>query len=116
MTVSFLGWPMVRLTSKSRSLIRSTAARRIKDQVVAQLDLREEQSVFNAGVLAFSLGEEWRQRGEPFLSTGAEIVSGERIGDLLQPNGIGTTGECIRRQPEADSLLFQTVSDPVVLV
>src|SRR5215471_14323213 len=39
-----------------------------KDQVVAQFNLREEQSVFDSSLLSFSGSEEWNQWPEPFAA------------------------------------------------
>ena len=44
-----------------------------EDQIVAKLDLREEQPVFHAGLLPFSGSEEWNQLREPFEPAAGEI-------------------------------------------
>src|SRR5258708_19270739 len=40
----------------------------MKDQVVAEFDLREEQSVLTARLLTLSLAEERSEAGKPFLA------------------------------------------------
>jgi hypothetical protein len=40
----------------------------MKDQVVAEFDLREEQPMLAACLPAFSFAEEWGEAGEPLLA------------------------------------------------
>jgi len=56
-------------------LVQSGAAP--EDQIVAVLDFRKEQAMLAAGLLAFFLGEERRERGEPFrISPKAKVGIG----------------------------------------
>src|SRR4029077_721106 len=55
-----------------------------EDEVVAVLDLREEQSVLAARLLSLSCGEEWRDARHPFLAPGHQISRGQRVGKFLQ--------------------------------
>ena len=55
----------------------------MEDEVVAIFDLREEQPVLAAGLLAFSCSEEGREVRQPFLTAGHQIPRGQRVGELL---------------------------------
>jgi len=70
MRVILSGRPMVRLASRSRcsQLVEGGAAR--KNQVVAVFDLGEEEPVLTAGLPTLLVGEEGRERGQPFLAAG----------------------------------------------
>ena len=58
-----------------------------EDEVVAVLDLREEQPVLAAGLLSLSCGEEGREVRQPLLAAGQQIPRGERVGEFLQAIG-----------------------------
>jgi hypothetical protein len=58
---------MVRFMSSKRSANWSTAARREEDQVVAKLDLREEEPVLAASPSPLLGGEEGSKGGQPLL-------------------------------------------------
>ena len=59
----------------------------MKDQVVAEFDLREEQPVLTAGLLALSLGEERGEAGQPFLAAARQILGGQGVGQFLEAFG-----------------------------
>jgi hypothetical protein len=46
----------------------------VKDQVVAELDLREEQSVLASRLLPLSVGKERGEASQPFLAAGQEVL------------------------------------------
>jgi hypothetical protein len=54
-----------------------------EDEVVAKFDLREEQPMLAARVLAFPFGEERRKRSQPLLAAGQHIASRQGIGQFL---------------------------------
>ena len=58
-----------------------------EDEVVAVLDLREEQPVLAARMLSLSCGEEGREVRQPLLAAGHQIPRGERVGEFLQAIG-----------------------------
>jgi len=47
----------------------------IKDQVVAEFDLREEQSVLTTRLLALCFTEERREAGQPFTAATGQVFS-----------------------------------------
>ena len=55
----------------------------MEDEVGAMFDLREEQPVLAAGVLAFSCSEEKRGVRQPLLTAAHQIPRGQRVGELL---------------------------------
>ena len=55
-----------------------------EDEVVAVLDLREEQPVLAARLLSLSGGEERREARQPFLAAGHQISRGQRVREFLQ--------------------------------
>ena len=87
-----------------------------EDEIVAVLDLREEQAVLAAGLFAFFLGEERRQIGQPLLSALDQVVGGQGVGQFLQGFGIATAEESIAALAEADALFSQTQPQPVMLI
>jgi hypothetical protein len=76
-----------------------------EDQIVAELGLREEQSMPAAGFFPLRCGEERREAGKPLLAATDKIVWGQLIGEFLQAFGVGATHEGVRRLPEVDALL-----------
>ena len=59
----------------------------MEDEVVAELDLGEEQPVLAAGMFSLCCGEERREAGEPLLAAGHQIARAERVGKFLQAVG-----------------------------
>ena len=59
----------------------------LKDQVVAEFDLREEQPVLTAALPALSVAEERREAGQPFLAAARQIFRGQDVGQFLKPLG-----------------------------
>ena len=55
----------------------------MEDEVVAIFDLREEQPMLAARMLALSCSEEGREVRQPLLATGHQIARGERVGEFL---------------------------------
>jgi hypothetical protein len=66
----------------------------IKDQVVAEFDLRKEQPVLTAALPALSVAEEWREAGQPFLAAARQIFRGQGIGQFLK----AARGRCTARR------------------
>src|SRR6476646_856057 len=87
-----------------------------EDEVVAVLDLREEQPVLAARMLAFSCGEEGREVRQPLLTAGHQIPRGERLGELLQALRNCAFQEGVGGLLESDALLADAVGQPMVLV
>jgi hypothetical protein len=56
----------------------------MEDQVVAELDLGEEQPMLAAGLLSLACGKVGCETREPFLAAGHQIPWGERIGEFLE--------------------------------
>ena len=54
-----------------------------EDEVVAVLDLREEQPVLAARVFSLPCGEEGREVRQSLLTAGYQIPRGERVGEFL---------------------------------
>ena len=87
-----------------------------EDEIVAVLDLREEQPVLAARMLAFSCGEEGRELRQPLLAAGHQIPRGERVGELLQALRNCAFQEGVGGLLESDALLAHAVGQPMVLV
>src|SRR5258705_8887992 len=90
--------------------------RTAKDEIVAVLDLREEQSVLAARMLSLSCGEEGREVRKPLLAAGHQIPRGERVGEVLQAIGSCAFQEGIGGLLESDAFLAHAVGQPMVLV
>ena len=88
----------------------------MEDQVVAELDLGEEQAMFAAGMVSLECGEERCEAGEPFLATGDQIMGRELVGKLLQSVGLGATHEGIGALTKVDALRTHPVRQPVMLI
>ena len=72
--------------------------------------------MLNAGLFPLLGGEEGGEIGQPFLGTGDEILSSERIGQLLQRFWIATLEESIGALVKADTALAHPVSEPIMLI
>ena len=59
----------------------------IKDQVVAEFDLREEQPVLTAALPALSVAEERREAGRPFPAAPGQVFRDQGVGQFLKPLG-----------------------------
>ena len=87
-----------------------------EDEVVAKLDLREEQPVLAAGLLPLSCSEEGREARQPLLAAGQQVPRGERVGELLKALGRRAFDEGIGALLEVDALLTHAVGQPVMLI
>src|SRR5215207_1470056 len=87
-----------------------------EDEVVAELDLREEQPMLAAGFLPFSSRKERREARQPFLPTAQQIPGGKRVGELLEAFRLRTCHEGIGTLPEGDALLTHAVRQPMMLI
>src|SRR5215472_192745 len=68
----------------------------IKDQVVAEFDLREEQPVLTAALPALSVAKERREAGQPLLAAARQIFRGQGVGQLFKPLGGAAPQEGVR--------------------
>src|SRR6266478_2869300 len=88
----------------------------MKDEVVAIFDLREEQPMLAARMLALPCSEEGREVCQPLLATAHQIARGERVGEFLQAIGNCAFQEGIGGLLESDAFLAHPVGQPMVLV
>src|SRR4030088_2368485 len=71
-----------------------------EDEVVAEFDLREEQSVSATSLFSLSCGEKGCEVRQPLLTASHQISRNERVGELL----------------ESDTALAQAIGQPMVLI
>jgi hypothetical protein len=88
----------------------------MKNQVVAEFGLGEEQPVPATGLFALLRGEEWGEAGQPLLAAGDEIARGEFVSQFLQALGVGARHEGVRTLAEVDALRAQAIGQPMMLV
>ena len=79
-----------------------------EDEVVAKLDLGEEQAML-ASVFSFSRREERREAGKPFLAAGDEVTGRELVGKFLQSFRLGAAQESVGALTKANALLAHPV-------
>src|SRR5208283_3187070 len=116
MVVSFSGWPMVRLESRSRSPSLSRAARRWNTRL-SQNSVWAKNSRCRQPASSRSVGgKERREAGKPLLAATDEVAWGQFFGELLQAPRFGATDEGVGALPEVDALLAQAVGEPMMLV
>ncbi len=72
--------------------------------------------MLNAGLSAFGFCEEGRQLCQPLLTAANQVLSRQGIGQFLQGFRIGAVEEGIAWLLEADTLVSETVGEPVMLV
>jgi hypothetical protein len=87
-----------------------------EDEVVAELDLGEEQPMLAAGVFSLAGGKERRETGQPLLAASDEVARLELVGKLLQALGPGAFPECVGVLLKIDVLLAHAVGQPMMLV
>jgi hypothetical protein len=87
-----------------------------EDEVVAMLDLREEQPMLAAGLFPFSCAKERGEARKPLLAATQEIRRGERVSELLEASGCCASGEGISTLLEIDAFLAHSVCQPVMLI
>ena len=75
----------------------------VKDQIVAILDLGEEQPVPAAGVFALPRGEEGSERSQPLLPTAQQILRCQRVGEFLKTCEVAASEDRIRAFFKADT-------------
>lgn len=56
----------------------------MKDQIVAEFDLREEEPMLAARLSAFAFAEERGEAGEPFVAAARQILGRQGVGQLLE--------------------------------
>ena len=88
----------------------------MKDEVVAQLDLREEQPVLATGLPPLLLGEERGEASQPFAAAAREVFGAQGVGQGLETLGCATPQKRIRALFEVDVLLAHAVGQPVMLI
>src|SRR5262249_49282351 len=87
-----------------------------KDEVVAELDLREDQPVLAARLLALSCAEEGCELRQPPLATANQMSRRQRVGEFLQTIGRGAFQEGIGALLESDAILAHAIGQPMVLI
>ena len=95
MVASFVGWPIVRFASSSRSPSASKRRPPVEDQVVRVLDLREEEPMLTARGPPLRRREERREGPQPLLRTAVDVAGGQAVGEFLQAGGIAAREEGI---------------------
>src|ERR687892_269182 len=88
----------------------------VKDQIVAVLDLREEQAVPTASLGPLSRGKEGGEAGEPLLCTARDVSRGQGVGEFLKPLRGAAAQERIATLLEVDAVGAEPIGQPVVLV
>src|ERR1700680_2215385 len=87
-----------------------------EDEVVAEFDLREEQSVSATSLFSLSCGEKRCEVRKPLLTASHQISRNERVGERLQAIGCRAFEEGIGELLESDAVLAQTIGQPMVLI
>ena len=87
-----------------------------EDEVVAEFDLREEQSVSATSLFSLSCGEKGGEVRKPLLTASHQISRNERVGERLQAIGCRAFEEGIGELLESDAVLAQTIGQPMVLI
>jgi hypothetical protein len=88
----------------------------MEDQVVAVLDLRDEQPVLTAGPSTFPVGKERGESREPLLPAAHEIAGGQGIGEFLQPLRLDALQEGVDTLLKADAFGAELIRQPVMLI
>ena len=114
-TVILLGCPIVRgIEQAFTEVIQCRAA--MEDEVVAELDLREEQRMLVAGLLPLPCGKERSKTRQPLLAAGQQVPRGERVGELLEALGRRAFKKGISTLLKVDAVLAHSVGEPVMLI
>ena len=87
-----------------------------EDEVVAEFDLREEQSVSATSLFSLSCSEKGCEVRKPLLTASHQISRNERVGERLQAIGCRAFEEGIGELLESDAVLAQTIGQPMVLI
>src|SRR5438270_8157653 len=115
MTVILLGWPIVRGVEQSLAQLVERGPP-MKDQIVAEFDLREEEAMLAACLSALSFAEERGEAGQPFLAAARQILGSQGIGQLLETLRCAAAQKSIRALLEIEVLLIHAVGQPVMLI
>src|ERR1035438_2988650 len=67
-------------------------------------------------LLAFSLREIRREVGQPFLTAGEQVVSGQRVSQFLQAGGITTSQKGVGTLLKGDVLCLHPLGKPMMLI
>src|ERR1039457_5639282 len=67
-------------------------------------------------LLAFSLREIRREVGQPFLTAGEQVVSGQRVSQFLQAGGITTSQKGVGTLLKGDVLSLHPLGKPMMLI
>jgi hypothetical protein len=95
-------------------LVRRRAA--AENEVIAQLDLSEKQTVLAASLFAFRFREEGSERGQSLLTAGQQVARGEGIGQFMQSGGVGASQKGIGALLKVDALFAHASCKPVMLI
>src|SRR3979409_705446 len=87
-----------------------------EDEVVAEFDLREEQSVSATSLFSLSCGEKGCEVRQPLLTQSNEICGNERVGERLQAIGCRACQEGVGELLESYTALAQAIGQPMVLI
>src|SRR3981081_3271228 len=87
-----------------------------EDEVVAEFDLREEQSVSATSLFSLSCGEKGCEVRQPLLTASHQISRNERVGERLQAIGCRACQEGVGELLESDTALAQAIGQPMVLI
>src|SRR5918994_448684 len=88
----------------------------MKDQVVAVLDLGEEQAMPTAGVGALPRRKEGGEAGQPLLSAAGQVSHRQRVGEVLEAFGDTASHQGIGALLKVDTLRPEPIGQPVMLV
>src|SRR3979411_3393189 len=80
-----------------------------EDEVVAEFDLREEQSVSATSLFSLSCGEKGCEVRQPLLTASHQISRNERVGERLQAIGCRACQDGVGALLESDAALARRV-------
>src|SRR4030088_1598245 len=87
-----------------------------EDEVVAEFDLREEQSVSATSLFSLSCGEKGCEVRQPLLTASHQISRNERVGERLQAMGCRAWQEGVGALLESDTALARALAERTVLI
>jgi hypothetical protein len=88
----------------------------VKDQVVAEFDLREEPPVLTARLPTLPVAEERGEIGQPFPATAGQVFGTQGVGQGLQTLGCAAAQKGVRALLEVGAFLARAVGQPVMLI
>src|ERR1700724_1575167 len=85
-----------------------------EDEVVAEFDLREEQSVSATSLFPLSGDKKGCEVPQPLLTASHQISRNERVGERLQAIGCRACQEGVGELLESDTALAQAIGHPAI--